>query len=736
MNRLFATALTLLAMTASTSLLSATVDWTALPDGDFAVTTNWSVPPAAGDTLLIENGGTAWLNTTYSPTTPGCVDIGVLGVGNALGSGTLAIMSAGSLDTGTSQIAVGSESGCAGTVNVNGGSVTVGTESIYVGCSSSTSTTPAYGFYNQTGGSTTCGTYALGIYGTGASEGTLNMSGGTLTATSGIYSGLGGGGYAKGMVYQTSGTVSGGIAAFGYRVTTYGYYNLSGDGLLKQTTAPSGTANFYVGKYGYGLMEQTGGTVTTVSRFILGGDITTAATQDAYGVYNLSGGTTTACTTGTGSTYYAVVGGLAYGNGVLNISGGTFEVKGGTSYGRLYVGYNTADTACSGVVNLGAVASDEDPDGGGGTLAVNWLEKSNYANVSGTVNFHGGTLKARNANTNFLKLTTNYVYGEGAVVDTNGKDVTIATALGAPGGKGITSITLAADQKGSGYAAPPLVVISGGGGSGATAIAKLGATGNVDRIVMTNPGIGYTDPAAVTLTFYGGDGSGVSGTGATTTLADNVSGGLTKKSLGTLTLSAANTYKGATVIEAGTLKLAATGSIANSSTINVGAESFFDVLAYTTFGLGGTQTLKGNGTVKGNTVTAAAGSHVQPGASIGTLNVTGNLTVGGTLDVEYNSNTGAIDLLAVSGTLDLSVATIQFSNLGTGAGGPAYPAVFATYGTLAGTAVATPGMPAGYWVDYHYNNENKIALVPEPSMIMSLLLAGMGLAVGTRRRGR
>jgi fibronectin-binding autotransporter adhesin len=210
---------------------------------------------------------------------------------------------------------------------------------------------------------------------------------------------------------------------------------------------------------------------------------------------------------------------------------------------------------------------------------------------------------------------------------------------------------------------------------------------------------------------------------------------LEKKGLGTQTLAGVNTFSGPTVITGGTLALASTGSIANSPTINVGADSFFDVLAYTTFGLGGTQTLKGNGTVKGNVVSAAAGSHVQPGASIGTLTVSGSLTVGGTLDVEYNSTTDAIDLLAVSGALDLSAATIQFSDLGTGPGGPAHVAVLATYGTLTGPAAATAGIPAGYWVDYHYNSENKIALVPEPATLV-LLLAGLALATLVRRTRR
>jgi autotransporter-associated beta strand protein len=737
MNRLLRmTYMALLAVAAPATALATPATWNAA-DGDFTVAGNWldGVLPSASDTTYIANNGAAWLNSAYAASIAGLTVGAASDVGHN-GSGTFTLQTNGSLTTSGATVGSGGVLGSTtGTMNVDGGAFN-STTIIYLGTGS---TNPGYGFYNQTGGAVTLGgQFYAGVYGAN-SVGIANISGGTLSTTyvaSGCVADVG----SKGMWHQTGGDITITRGFFmGLQPTGYGYYDLSGGTLYQNHTPTAGNSgyNFTVGKYGYGVMDQTGGTVTAVSRLLVGGDVDTAATQNCYGVYNLSGGTATVCTSGTSNLYYSAIGALANGNGVLNLSGmGSLEVQGGTTYGRLIVGYNTtsATVGSSGIVNLGAVASTEDPDGGGGALAVNWLERSNNSYTTGTVNFHGGTLKARNANTNFLLRTTNYVYGEGAVIDTNGKNVTIATVLDAPGGKGIKSITLA--STGTGYTAPPLVVISGGGGSGATAIAKLNEAGNIDRIVITNPGVGYTDSSTVALTFYGGDGAGAAlGTGSVT-LADNVSGGLTKRSAGTLTLSAANTYKGQTLIEAGTLKLASTGSIANSSTIHVGADSFFDVLAYPTFGLGGTQTLKGNGTVTG-TVATAAGSHVQPGASLGTLTVTGNLTVGGTLDVEFNSTTDAIDLLAVSGTLDLSAATIQFSDLGTGPGGPGHPAVFATYGTLVGTAVATPGVPAGYWVDYHYNSENKIALVPEPSTIVLLILSGMGLALcSPRRRAR
>ena len=47
------------------------------------------------------------------------------------------------------------------------------------------------------------------------------------------------------------------------------------------------------------------------------------------------------------------------------------------------------------------------------------------------------------------------------------------------------------------------------------------------------------------------------------------------------------------------------------------------------------QTLKGSGTVSGN-VNAALGSTINPGDKIGTLNISGNVTMAGTLLLELN----------------------------------------------------------------------------------------------------
>jgi predicted secreted hydrolase len=62
-------------------------------------------------------------------------------------------------------------------------------------------------------------------------------------------------------------------------------------------------------------------------------------------------------------------------------------------------------------------------------------------------------------------------------------------------------------EGGSGYASPPLVLVTGGGGIGALAAAALD-NGRVSAIALISPGIGYTSTPTITL--IGGGGTGAS----------------------------------------------------------------------------------------------------------------------------------------------------------------------------------------------------------------------------------
>ncbi|SEG35993.1 outer membrane autotransporter barrel domain-containing protein [Bosea lathyri] len=112
---------------------------------------------------------------------------------------------------------------------------------------------------------------------------------------------------------------------------------------------------------------------------------------------------------------------------------------------------------------------------------------------------------------------------------------------------------------------------------------------------------------------------------------------LAKAGAGTLVLSSANRYSGATTLDAG--KLVVNGSLASTVTVNGGW-------------------LGGSGTVGG--FAANAGGTVAPGNSIGTLNVSGNVSfaAGSTYQVEINA-AGQGDRINTSGSATLAGGTVQ-----------------------------------------------------------------------------
>ena len=338
------------------------------------------------------------------------------------------------------------------------------------------------------------------------SKNVLYLSGAaTLTAPT---LALGTGNYSHGVLYQSGSSTlrtatQGGNWNIGY---LKGYAGNSGSGYWafsggSATNSGSGTLN--VGYFEAGLVDQSGGTANFNSGFVLGN-------MYCYGVYNLSAGTATFSANhqqpilGTGNGY----GSDYLPTGVLTISG-TGRLT--ASAANMLLG-NSANSV--GIVNLGALGT-----GGGVLSTINLMRGANggggTSGGTALVNFHGGTLQAAtstvgndpagNPNTGLLIGTTNYVYGEGAVIDTNNHVVTIATALSMPGGNGVTGIPVTGG--GSGYLGAPVVQISGGGGIGATANATINpATGIITGIAITNPGTGYTSAPMVTLQGGGGFG--------------------------------------------------------------------------------------------------------------------------------------------------------------------------------------------------------------------------------------
>ncbi|WP_201415031.1 autotransporter domain-containing protein [Mesorhizobium sp. J8] len=143
-----------------------------------------------------------------------------------------------------------------------------------------------------------------------------------------------------------------------------------------------------------------------------------------------------------------------------------------------------------------------------------------------------------------------------------------------------------------------------------------------------------------------GDGI-VSGASYTATIASALTGGsqLVKNDFGTLILTGTSSYSGDTTVAAG--KLVVDGSIASGLTrVNSGG------------------TLGGSGAVGGATIDS--GGTIAPGSGgIGTLSVQGNLTMsaGSHMAVDIDG-IGASDLIAVSGSADITDAALGVSALG------------------------------------------------------------------------
>ena len=481
----------------------------------------------------------------------------------------------------------------------------------------------------------------VGLLGTGTT--TLRMTGGSITGTSMF---VGKNASLTGYLLQSGGSITdrpggadnriGGNNAAAAAAT--GAYVMSGGELATNT-------NLQIGGFGTGSFIQSGGTVNSTGGWTVAARYSESATR-AKGLIDISGGVHNQNFGGGG----VLVG--EEGDGVLEVRGtGTLNIA-----NRLVIGGRDGDGALAptqsgyGVANLAT----------GGTITTGFVaqDSSNNGVPYGVFNFHGGTLKANRDTANFFEgLDEARVWQQGAVIDTNGFDVTVQQPLDSPAGDGVATIPVI--DGGSGYTVPPVIRIASdplnGTGTGATAVAVVDESGAVSGITITNPGSGYTAAPAVTLEGQG-NGSGLT-LGTPTLAANNTSGGLTKRGAGALRLNGFNTYAGDTVVEEG--------------------------------GIGGTGYLAGD-------VSFAPGSNGYFAARI------------------TNDPVPAADKLTVLGTLDLTNATLQADITGAMTG-EAY--IIANYegGTLVGTFSAT-NLPPGWEVDYAYDDgfgsTSNIAIVP------------------------
>jgi autotransporter-associated beta strand protein len=378
------------------------------------------------------------------------INAGVLRITNGAGLGTTV---AGTTQSGTSALEL----------DGTGGDITLGAEALIINGGGVTLPTPNLGaLRNIAGNNTYGGTVTMGIQSRiNSDSGTLTLSNPTAVSATNLTLVVGGagnttisgaiatgtGGVAKDgagtLTLSGTNTYTGvtGVAAGTLTLTSGGSITPTGNVValsVSGATAVVNIAGTYTSAGGAGVAINTGGILNTSGTLAFSGTGTQAlflGTAGGSGTWNVTGGTVSinypangfglgnggvgtlnvsAGSVTTPGPNVLNVGHAASGTGNLNISGtGLVTVNAGS--GLFRIGANATST---GTVNLD-----------GGTLALG----RNVVTVAGSIstfNFNGGLLSAGLTSTTYLQgLTRANVRDGGALINTNGFDITVGQAL-------------------------------------------------------------------------------------------------------------------------------------------------------------------------------------------------------------------------------------------------------------------------------------------------------------------
>ena len=631
---------------------------------------------------VAQTGGSITINSPVSVTNGGGLTksgVGTLTLGAVNSYTGLTIVNQGTLQVGTAT--TGDLGSNTANIVLNGGTLAFGRTN--AGLTLSNNISGSGGVIQSGAGGTTV------ISGTNTYTGATAVSAGTLSLT-GSLSGTAITTSGSGVVNESSTGVIGGAVRFTQGstgtsilsgVNTYSVGTTVSAGALVIPTGGSlaaSSAAMNVGGASGAVLAVTGGTVGAI-----GGALRVASASSTLltssGTLYLSGGSitslqdatlawtsTTGATSSTGTFYqtggaYTQSGGDFYvsawtsgsATGTVSISGGTF-----TSFNTkaFFLGNNVG--GCNGVVNVDGTGALTVPSSfsttnatsatinlGGGTLTTPAWASAGTANT--TLNFHGGTLKASAANTNFLGAGTNAVnlFAGGGTIDTQANSLTITQVLQNPANSGISTPAITTPDTITVFTSPPTVTFTGGTGSGGSAYATLDTSGKITGIVVTHVG-SYT--VAPTLSV-----AGSTTVFATPTLTANSTGGLTKNGNGALTLSGANIFTGPTAVNAGALTLTNATALTTSSGVTIAGGAALQMLAVSpTFS---TTTLALNGTGPGS------GGALQTAGGSGTTNWNGAVSLGSDSLIAVNGGTR----LNIGGTINLGNFNLTVQTDGT-----------------------------------------------------------------------
>jgi outer membrane autotransporter protein len=446
--------------------------------------------------------------------------------------------------------------------------------------------------------------------------------------------------------------------ALSYSITLNDFFIVNGAGIFNDSTNPQ-TFNNTVGMVFQGASTASGG--TGVVTYINSGSISFLATSTAGNAHITNGGVLDFFETSNASSATIVNNAVmdffdssrAGTANITNSTTGTLTFNNTASAGNATIGnsgtvnFTGASTAANATItNIGGVVSfyntstagNAHISNNGGISGLHFFDtatagNSTITNAGGALFDFNNSSNAGTANiTNNAFMNFNNTSSAANATITNNINGALQFLDGSTAGNATITNNGAVYFGGTSDGSTARVFNNAGGGVDISQVTTGVSVGSIEGAGNIFLGSKVLSLGNTNLSF---EISGVIADGGT---AGGIGGALTKIGTGTLTLSGVSTYTGNTNVNGGTL--AVNGSLVSPVFVNSGG------------------TLSGVGTV--GAINALAGGIVAPGNSIGTLNVTNNVSfvAGSIYRVEANA-AGLADKIFANGTASLTGGTVQ-----------------------------------------------------------------------------